>query len=146
MEQKLYPSMTPSAPYVVESRINKQLQSELQKVSSFNNSIQNLSLLMKYYELEENKYKKKYTKYKLINNIINSTDGLVITGTTSASVTLSITGVGIIVVPITAGVGCATGILVKICSSCLKKKEQNYKLKYAIVQKTLDDFRQIFTA
>ena len=55
MEQKLYPSMTPSAPYDVESMINRLLQSELQKVNSFNNSIQNISLMMKYYELEENK-------------------------------------------------------------------------------------------
>ena len=53
---------------------------------------------------------------------------------------------GIIVVPITAGVGCPTGILVKLCPSCLKKEEQKYKLKYAINQKTLDDFRQLFTA
>ena len=52
---------------------------------------------------------------------------------------------GILVVPITAGFACAIGILVKICSSYLKKKEQNYKLKYAIIQKTLDDFRQVFT-
>ena len=51
---------------------------------------------------------------------------------------------GIIVVPITAGVGCATGILVKLCSSYLKKKEQNYKLMYTIIQKTLDDFRQLY--
>ena len=88
---------------------------------------------------------KKYTKYKLINNIINSLDdGIIVIGTTSASVTLSITGVGIIVVPITAGVACATGILVKICSIYLKKKEQNYKLKYAIIPKTLDDFRQLY--
>ena len=42
MEQKLYPSMTPSAPYDVES-ITKQLA----KVSSFNNSIQNISPMMK---------------------------------------------------------------------------------------------------
>ena len=95
--------------------------------------------MMKFYELEE----KKYTKFKLINNLINSTDGLIIFGATSASGTLSITGVGIIVVPITAGVGCATRILVKICSSYLKKKEQNYKLKYTIIQKTHDDFRQL---
>ena len=52
MEQKLYPPMTPSAPYDVESIINKQLA----KVSSFNNSIQNISLMMKYYEIEEKKY------------------------------------------------------------------------------------------
>ena len=143
MEQKLYRSI--NTPYDVESMKNKRLQSELQKVNSFNNSIQNISLMMKYYELEENKYKKKYTKFEVIKNIINSTDGLIITGTTSASVTPSITGVGIIVVPISAGVGCATGILVKICSRYLKKKEQNYKLKYTIIQKTLDDFRQLFT-
>ena len=145
MEPKTVSLNNPPAPYDVESMINKQLQSELLKVSSFNNSIQNISLMMKYYELEENKYKKKYTEYKLTNNLINSTDGLIILGSTSASVTLSITGVGIIVVPITAGVGCATGILGKICSSYLKKKEQNYKLKYAIIQKTLDDFRQLLT-
>ena len=139
MEQKQYPS----APYLnsdIESMINKHLA----KVSSFNNSIQNISLMMKYYELEEKKYKK-YFKCKPINNLITSTDGLIIIGTTSASVIRSITGVGIIVVPITAGVGCATGILVKICSSYLKKKKQNYKLKYAIIQKTLDDFKQIIT-
>ena len=148
MKQKLYPSLTPTAsppaPYDVESMINKRLQSELQKVNSFNNSIQNISLMMKYYEMEEKKYKQKYNKYKLINNLINSLDGIIVIGTTSASISLSITGVGIIVVPITAGVGCATGILVKLCSSYLKKKEQNYKLKYTIIQKTLDDFRQLY--
>ena len=88
--------------------------------------------------------KTKYCKYKLINNLINSKDGLIIIWTTSASVTLSIICVGIIVVPMAAGVGCATGILVKICSRYLKKTEQNYKLKYTIIQNTLDDFRQLF--
>ena len=152
MEQKLYPSLTPTAsppaPCDVESMINKRLQSalqsELQKVNSFKNSIQNISLMMKYYEMEEKKYKQKYNKYKLINNLINSLDGIIVIGTTSASISLSVTGVGIIVVPIAAGVGCTTGILVKICSSYLKKKEQNYKFKYTIIQKTLDDFRQLY--
>ena len=51
---------------------------------------------------------------------------------------------GIKVVPITAGVGCATGIVVKICTSYLKKKEQIYNIKYTNIQKTLDDFRQLF--
>ena len=100
-------------------------------------------MVMKYYELEEKKYKKKV--HQILNNLINSTDGLIIIGTTSASVTLSITGVGLIVVPITGGVGCASGNRVEICSSFLKKKEQNYKLKYTTIQKTLDDFRQVST-
>ena len=58
-----------------------------------------------------------------MNNLINCTDGLIILGTTSTSVTLSIAGVGVIIVPIVAGVGCATGILIKICSSWLKKSK-----------------------
>ena len=148
MEQKLYPSLTPTAsppaPYDLESMMNERLQSELQKVNSFNNSIQNISLMMKYYEMEEKKYKQKYNKYKLIYNLTNSLDGKIVIGTTSASISLSITGVGIIVVPIAAGVDCTTGILVRICSSYLKKKEQNYKFKYTIIQKTLDDFEQLY--
>ena len=142
MEQKLYPS-APSLEINstdVESMINKQLA----KQANFNNSIQNIMMMMKYYELEEKKYKKKYNKYKLINNLINSTDSLLIISTSAASITLSVTGVGIIVVPIAAGVGCATGILVKICSSWLKKKEQKYIKKYACIQKTLDDFRHLY--
>ena len=154
MEQKLYPSLTPtappSAPYDVESMINKRLhsalQSELQKVNSFNNSIQNISLMMKYYEMEENKYKQKYNKYKLINNLINSLDGIIVIGTTSASISLSITGVGIIVVPIAAGVGCTTGILVKICSSYLKKRIKIINLSTLLFRRlltTLDNFMSL---
>ena len=119
MEQKLYPSITPTAPIDVGSMIQKQLQ----KVSGFNNSIQNIMTMKKYYEVEEKKCKQKYTKQKLKYTLINTTDGFIIIGTTSASVTLSNSGVGIIVVPITAGAGCATGIFVKICCSFLKQKE-----------------------
>ena len=71
MEQKLYPSMTPSAPYLnsdVESMIDKQLAKVCSfnysiQVCSFNYSIQNISVMMKYYEMEGKKYKK-YTKCK----------------------------------------------------------------------------------
>ena len=90
-------------------------------------------------------HKNSFEKLTVRNLKFVSTAGQALIGTTSASVTLSITGVCIIVVPITAGVGCATCILDKICSNYLKKKEQNYKPKYAIIQETLDDFRQSFT-
>ena len=71
------------------------INNQLPKVSSFNDSIQNIMMMINYYEKEEKKYGKKYTKCKLINNLINSTDGLLTIGTPSASVTLGITGVGI---------------------------------------------------
>ena len=60
MEQNLYAKpakLYPSAPSLeinsteVESMINKQLA----KQANFNNSIQNIMMMMKYYELEEKK-------------------------------------------------------------------------------------------
>ena len=57
MEQNFYPFLAPSAHYdndVVESMINKQLAN----VFSFNNSIQNIMMMMKYYQLEEKKFSK----------------------------------------------------------------------------------------
>ena len=119
------------------------INEQIEKVSSFHNSIRNIMKMMKFYELEEMKFMKKYTKYTLIKNLINSTDGLIITGTTSASVTLSITGVGIIVVPITAGVGFATGILVKYCSRYLKKRSKIINLSTLLFRRyltTLDNY------
>ena len=79
----------------------------------------------------------------LIKKLVNSTVGFILKGTTSTSVTLSLTGVGIIVVPIAAGADCANGILLKICSSWLKKTQQNCIKKYACIQKTRDDFRSL---
>ena len=143
MDQKLYPS-APSFPEINSTEVESMINNQLATQASFNNSIQNIMMMMKYYELEEKKYKKKYKKYKLINNLINSTDGIIIIGVSSTSVTLSITGAGVIIVPIVAGVGCATGILVKICSSWLKKKEQSSVKKYAYIQKTIEDFRTLY--
>ena len=65
--------------------------------------------------------------------------------TTSTSFTLSITGVGFIVDPIIAGVGCATAKFDEICSSWWKKKERNYFKKYGCIRKTIDDFRNLYT-
>ena len=61
MEQKLNPSD-------VESIINKQIA----KVFSFKNSIRNMMMIMKNYELKEKKYLKKDNKYKLINHLVIS--------------------------------------------------------------------------
>ena len=50
-------------------------------------------------------------------------DSLVITGSTSKSIPLSITGLGLFVVPITTVVGYGVAITTKSASDFLKKKE-----------------------
>ena len=139
MEQKLYLS-APCLSSDVEIMINKPLA----KVYTFKNYIQNIMVMMKYYELKKNKYEKKYNKSQLIKNLVNSTDDLKIMGTTFVTfVTLSLTGVGIIVDPIAAGAGCATSIFVKICCSWLKKYGPRYIKKYTCIPKTIDNFRHL---
>ena len=94
MEQKLYPPLQPSAPDL-ELIINKK---KIKDMNSFNNSINNIMLMMKFYEQQYAKYKKKYNHFNLLNNLIQGVDGVIIISCTSTSITFSIIGVGIIVV------------------------------------------------
>ena len=73
MDQKLYPNTQPSAPDL-ELIINQKIKDS----QSFNNSLQNINLMMKYYEEQNNKNKKKYKKLKNINKFLNTFDTLII--------------------------------------------------------------------
>ena len=54
---------------------------------------------------ETKKYKNKRKKFKLVIGLIQSIDTVLVLGVTSSCVTLTITGVVLVVVPITSGVG-----------------------------------------
>ena len=79
--------------------------------------------MMKLYVSEEKKHQKEYKFYTRLDNLINTTDFLIIIiiSPAATSVTLNITIVSIIVVPIVAGIGCITAVVIRICSSCLRK-------------------------
>ena len=58
MDQKLYPS-APSFPEKLDStEVESMINNQLAKQASFNNSIQNIMMMMKYYELEEKSIRK----------------------------------------------------------------------------------------
>ena len=64
MEERLYPNLEKTN---WEEIINKKLK----EVNSFNNSINNINLISKFYEEEYKKLKKKYNKFKTMNKILN---------------------------------------------------------------------------
>ena len=138
MEERLYPNIENNFNW--EEIINKKLK----EVNSFNNSINNINLISKFYEEEYKKLKKKHNKYKNLNKILNTIDSVVIIGSTSTSITLSVTGYGLIIVPITTGCGCVMTIASKIFSEFLKKKEKSYLEKYTLSHNTLQDFRKLY--
>ena len=61
-------------------------------------------------------------------------------GVSSTCVTLSVTGVGLVVVPIASGIGAGLSIFSKIAGEYLKRKEQHNIKKYTLAGRTLHDF------
>ena len=86
-----------------------------------------------FYNHEAKKYKKKSKTYKIINGLIQSTDGVLILAVASTCNTLSVTGVGLVFVPIASGIGAGVCIFSKFIGECLKRKEQHNNKKYTHV-------------
>ena len=112
MEQKTT-KLYPSAP-LEKDDLKQRLEKKLDVANSFNNSINNIKEMITYFEDKNHESKKKYEKYKTLHTIIESLDAFVINGATSTSVTLSITGVGLNILPTSAGIACAQSLGNKI--------------------------------
>ena len=130
MSEKLYPCLQPS----------DSLDLRLKEINSFNNSIQNIKDIQNFYNHEAKKYKKKSKTYKIINGLIQSIDGVLLLGVSSTAITISVTGVGLVVVPIASGIGAGLCIISKIAGEYLKRKEQHNIKKYTLAGRTLHDF------
>ena len=130
MSEKLYPCLQPS----------DSLDLRLKEINSFDNSIQNIKDIQNFYNHEAKKYKKKSKTYKTINGSIQSIDGVSVLAVSSTCVTLSVTGVGLVVVPIASGIGASLCIISKIAGEYLKRKEQHNIKIYTLAGRTLHDF------
>ena len=130
MSEKLYPCLQPS----------DSLELRLKEINNFNNSIQNIKDIQNFYNHEAKKYKKKSKTYKIINGLIQSIDGVLLLGVSSTAITLSVTGVGLIVVPIASGIGAGVSIISKILNEYLKRKEQHNIKEYTLAGRTPNDF------
>ena len=89
-------TLDPSAPLLENIDLEKRLEKKLNDVNSFNNHINNIKEIITYFKDKNNKSKKRYKKDKTLNTILKSVDSIVIIGATSTSITLSITGIGLI--------------------------------------------------
>ena len=125
MEQKTE-RFYPSAP--LESiDLDQRLEKKLNNVNSFNNSNIYIKEMIIYFTDKNNKSKKRQKKYKTLITIVESVDTIVINGATSTSITLSITGIGLAVVPISAGIACSLSLIDKILHKLMKNKYNKYK-------------------
>ena len=78
--------------------------------------------MITYFKDKNKKSKKRYKNYKTLNTVLESVDSIVIIGATSTSITLSITGIGLIVLPVAAGVACTLSLGNKVLHKLIMNK------------------------
>ena len=143
MEAKI-DKLYPSAPLLENIDLEKRLEKKINDVNSFNNHISNIKEMITYFKDKNNKSKKKYKNYKILNTILESVDSIVIIGATSTSITLSITGVGLIILPISAGIACGLSLGNKILHKKIINKYNKYKKQYEKDQNTIKSFDKLY--
>ena len=90
--------------------LQQTLEKKMKEVYSFINSFINIKAVVTYFNDRDPKSKRKHKIYKTHTSISESIDTVVINGATTTSVTLSITDVGLTVVPISADIPCTLSL------------------------------------
>ena len=143
MDQKT-DRLYPSAPLLENINLEQKLEKKINDVNSFNNHISNIKEMITYFKDKNNKSKKRYKNYKTLNTILESVDSIVIIAATSTSITLSVTGIGLIVLPISAGIACTVSLGNKILHKLILNKYNKYKKQYERDQQTIKSFDKLY--
>ena len=143
MEQKC-DKFYPSAPLLENIDLEKRLEKKLNDDNSFNNHINNPKEMITYFKDKNNESKKKEKNYKTLNTVLGSVDSIVIIGATSTSITLSVTGIGLIVLPISAGIACFQSLGNKLLHKLIINKYNKYKKLYERDQLTIKSFDKLY--
>ena len=134
----------PSAPGFENIDLEKRLEKKINDVNSFNNHVNNIKEMKTYFKDKNHKSKKRYKNYKTLNTILESVDSIVIIGATSTSITLSITGIGLIILPISAGIACTLSLGNKVLHKLITNKYKKYRKKYERDQQTIKSFDKLY--
>ena len=143
MDQKCTDRIYPSAP-LENIDLEQRLEKKLIDVNSFNNHINNIKEMITYFKDKNKKSKKIYKQYKTLTTILKSFDTFNISATTSNSITLSLTGIGLIVIPISAASACALSIGNKVLYEIIINKYIEYKKQNKKDQQTTKSFDKLY--
>ena len=121
MDQKI-DKVYPSAPLLENIDLEKRLEKKINDVNSFKNHVKNIKEMITYFKDKTNKSKKRYKNSKTLNTVLESVDSIVIIAATATSITLSVTGIGLIVLPISAGIACTLSLGNKILRKLIINK------------------------
>ena len=69
---------------------------------------------------------------------------IVVLGAKSTSITLSITDIGLIISPISAGIACALSLGIRVSHKMIKNKYKKYKKQYEKGQQRIKSFDEFY--
>ena len=118
--------------------LEQSLEKNVKVANSLNNSSNNPEEMNIYLGDKNHKSKKKYKYYKRLTSTLQSVDTVASMGATKTPVTLLVTGVGLIVLPISAGYACVLSLGNRVKRKIIKKTGNSLKkyLKKAYKQLT----------
>ena len=134
----------PTASLLENIDLEKRLEKKINDVNSFNNHISNIKEMITYFKDKNHKSKNKYKNYKTLNTVLESVDSIIIIAATSTSITLSITGIGLIILPISAGIACTLSLGNKILHKLIINKNNKYNKQYERDQNTIKYFDKLY--
>ena len=144
MDQKC-DRLYPTAPFENKNiDLEQKLETKIDDVNSFNNHINNIKEMITYFKDKNHKSKKRYKNYKTLNTVLESVDSIVIIAANSTSIMLSVTGIGLIVLTISAGIACTLSLGSKISHKLIINKYNKYKKLYERDQKTIKSFDKLY--
>ena len=142
MDQKCN-RLNPSAP-LENIDLEQRLEKKINDVNSFKKRINDIKKMITHFKNINHKSKKKYKNFKTLNTILESVDSIVIIATTSTSRTLSITGIGLIILPKSAGIACTLSLGNKILHKLIINKHNKYKKQYERDQQTIKSLDKLY--
>ena len=100
--------------------------------------------MITYFKDKNHKSKKKHEVYKNLNTLLESKDTIVFIGTTSTSITLSITKFGLIILPVSVAIACALLLCNKVLHKLIVNTYNKYKKQYEKDQLTIKSFNMLY--
>ena len=100
--------------------------------------------MITYFKDKNHKSKRRYKNYKTLNTVLESVDSVVIIAATSTSLTLSITGIGLNILPISADIACGLSLSNKVLHKLIINKYNKYKKLYERDQNTIKSFDKLY--
>ena len=94
--------------------------------------------MITYFKDKNDKSEKRCKNYNTLNIVIKSVDSINIIGAKSTPIILSITVMGLIVLPVSAGIACTLSLGNKVLHKLIINKHKNTKNKLKKIKKPLN--------